>query len=148
MRLLLSAFLLLMIPGTSHASSPGMVEGPPGCLWDATVIQSEETSIVIRLDRVWASCMAASCPVGDPLDEVTISFAEETEPETQDAAEESVEDVPEIAEMPDTAPAHEYSKDDAIQVWIDRDEDGFMRVGFEQPECTATPIKPPEEMAE
>ena len=50
---------------SAAASSPGIVAGPPGCSWDATVIgggmissATDETFFFVKLEKEYGRCMA------------------------------------------------------------------------------------------
>lgn len=57
------------------ASSPGMIEGPPGCDWEASVTGTTTTTppqLQLKLVKLSGTCMAEPGPCGQPGDEITV----------------------------------------------------------------------------
>lgn len=95
------------------ASSPGMMEGPPGCDWEATVVSvsaSAPPELQLKLEKMHGSCMYAPSPCGQPGDKVTVATAGQ-----------------------DTA----YQIGQTLHVWV-----AGNTATLTHPQCTRTPIAP------
>lgn len=114
---LFSLLFFLCYASAVAASSPGMVEGPPGCSWDATVdatavsSATDETYFYIRLAKEHGRCMAFVAP--DICGIVDKKFR--------------------IA-VPGYAP-EKYRHGETVRVWVSGET-----ASFTAPACTKTPI--------
>lgn len=64
------ATLVLMSP--AQASSPGMIEGPAGCDWEAKVVSAEASSgVTLQLTKMHGTCMMDYGNCGKEGDTVT-----------------------------------------------------------------------------
>lgn len=88
-----------------------MIEGPPGCTWDATVIAVSGAQVKIRLEKMYGSCMYEPGPCGSAGDVLSL---------------------PNGKDKPAKA-------GDALQVWVDADADSHLRASLEPPVCTRKP---------
>lgn len=52
-----SLLLILTSASSAFASSPGMIEGPNGCSWKATVVTLKAHQIDVSLDRLAGCCV-------------------------------------------------------------------------------------------
>lgn len=106
---LLMLSMLTALP--CSASSPGMIEGPRGCDWEAFVVSASSTTtpqLELKLTKLHGSCMYEAGPCGQPGDKVTVSTTGH-----------------------DTA----YQTGQTIHVWV-----SGTAATLEHPRCTRTPI--------
>jgi hypothetical protein len=109
-------FLFLLLASfPARASSPGMVEGPPGCSWHATVSVSGATNVAVELQTIRATCMYAPGPCGKEGEIYTIAVTDTRLGITQG---------------------------ETIKVWVDIGADGKPRASLNHPPCTKTPVNP------
>lgn len=57
------ALLVLGAPIPAMAGSPGVIEGPAGCTWNATVKKVNKSSMSVHVDEQYGSCVDEACPV-------------------------------------------------------------------------------------
>lgn len=62
---------MTLLPFEVAASSPGMIEGPSGCTWNASVVSVQDTKITLKLDTMYGACMQYPHPCGKKDDIVT-----------------------------------------------------------------------------
>lgn len=75
MKRLLTLTLFTALAAPAWASSPGMLEGPPGCDWEATVTGKTATTppqLQLKLSKLSGTCMAEPGPCGQPGDDLTV----------------------------------------------------------------------------
>ncbi len=108
----LPLFFALLLALPAFASSPGMIEGPPGCTWNATVVEMGEANAALRLDTLYGTCMQQPGDCGKPDDVVTITF-----------------------ELKD-----EITKGATKKIWVDSDAEGNLRATLTHPACTRVPV--------
>lgn len=70
-RILAVVVFAVMLPFKAVASSPGMIEGPSGCTWNASVVAVQDTVITLKLDTMYGSCMQFPYPCGKDGDIMT-----------------------------------------------------------------------------
>lgn len=110
------AFIFLLLASSpAAASSPGMIEGPPGCSWNATVSVSGATSTAVELQTVRATCMYEPGNCGKEGEIYTLEV---------------------------TDPSLGITQGDTVQVWVAPDADGALKASLAHPPCTKTPITP------
>jgi hypothetical protein len=118
---ILACFLLcagVLLPlNTLRASSPGMVEGPPGCDWVATVVSASTSKVTVRLRRLHGTCMQAPGNCGKEGD----TFAVDTG---------------------DLAPEN-FSPGATVHIWVSSAPGSpALAATLKHPNCTRTPMTP------
>lgn len=114
---LIFAMLCLGYVLPAAASSPGMVEGPPGCSWDATVdvaavsSATDETYFFVRLEKEHGRCMAFVPPATCGITGKKFRIA-----------------------VPGHVP-EKYRHGDMVRVWVNGETASFTASA-----CTKTPI--------
>lgn len=95
------------------ASAPGMIEGTPGCDWQASIVSMTADAppqLQLKLEKLHGTCMYEPAPCGQPGDKVTVST------KGQDTV---------------------YQTGQTIHVWV-----AGSTATLTHPQCTRTPIKP------
>ncbi|TAL31670.1 MAG: hypothetical protein EPN97_10725 [Alphaproteobacteria bacterium] len=104
----------------ARASSPGMIEGPPGCDWEAQVVSAGLEGVTLKLVKMHGTCMMDYGNCGKEGDTVTAP------PGDQDAAA--------------------YAPGAAVNVWVTGPEgaagSASLTATLKHPDCTRTPIVP------
>lgn len=70
-RTLAAVIFAAVLPFKAAASSPGMIEGPSGCTWNASVVAVQDTTITLKLDTMYGACMQMPYPCGKEGDITT-----------------------------------------------------------------------------
>lgn len=73
--------ILIFVPVTASASSPGMIEGPPGCDWEANITalhEQRDRTLDVQLKKMHGTCMYAPGPCGDEGENVTVPLGSES----------------------------------------------------------------------
>ena len=107
--------------GAARASSPGMVEGPPGCDWDATVISADAgAGVTLQLVKMNGTCMMDAGNCGKEGDRITAPL--------------------------DGKDISAYAPGSTVHVWVSNpvqvNNDRQLIATLTHPECTRTPITP------
>ena len=114
LRILAPGGLVLGLPARSVlASSPGMVEGPPGCTWESKAVKidsKQKPAIHLELVKLHGSCVYRPYPAGKPCQELL------AEPKKSGSA-------PKVG--------------DSVEVLV-----GETHATLDLPTCTRTPIRP------
>ena len=119
---LLAPFLAVLVSmASAQASSPGMIEGPPGCDWEAKVVSAEASSgVTLQLVKMAGTCMMDYGNCGKEGDTVTAPLGD------KDAAA--------------------YAAGSTVNVWVSSPEVGagtaVLTATLQHPDCTRTPITP------
>ena len=61
--LCLTLVLVFGLSGIARAGTPGFLEGPAGCTWNATVKKVDKSSVSVHVDEQYGSCIDEACPV-------------------------------------------------------------------------------------
>jgi hypothetical protein len=69
-KILAALVFVAMLPLKGVASSPGMIEGPSGCTWNASVVRVQDTQITLRLNAIYGACMQDPSPCGKEGDTI------------------------------------------------------------------------------
>lgn len=107
---ILSFFAFLAI---AAASSPGMVEGPPGCSWYATVTVASPANLAVELQTVHGTCMASPGDCGQSGDTLTVSVTDQ---------------------------AQQSSAGETVKVWVNHAADGTLQGTLTHPPCQRRPM--------
>lgn len=104
----------------ARASSPGMIEGPPGCDWEAQVVSAGAEGVTLKLVKMHGTCMMEYGNCGKEGDTVTVP--------------------------PGDKEATTYAPGSAVNVWVTGPEGvkeaSALAATFMHPACTRTPIVP------
>ncbi len=98
----------------AKASSPGMIEGPPGCAWTATVT-TLDPAVQVRLDKMIGTCMYEPGPCGKEGD---------------------------VIPLPTENLSILLAQGQTLDVWVDTDAGGGLRANVSIPACARTPVNP------
>ncbi|MEZ0224795.1 MAG: hypothetical protein ACAH83_09600 [Alphaproteobacteria bacterium] len=116
----LFAIAALIFMPSARASSPGMIEGPPGCDWEAQVVSADAAGVTLKLVKMAGTCMMDAGNCGKEGDTV------KAPPGDRDASA--------------------YAAGSTVNVWVTgpdgTNDASVLAATLKHPACTRVPIGP------